>query len=129
MIGVLIAAHGSREKSTEQTLEALAEKVCRISGISKLEIAFMQFSARTIPAGLDKLTAQGCTEIVLIPYFLFDGVHIRQDIPELIEGYKTEHPGVSIRLGHTLGEDDRLAQILAEQALAAFALQAGEEAQ
>lgn len=115
MKGILIAAHGSREKTTERTLEVLAGKVRKLSGVGLLEIAFMQFSARTIPAGLDALMERGCTEIVLIPYFLFDGVHIREDIPELIREYTAAHPGVSIRLGHTLGADDRLAQILAEQ--------------
>lgn len=126
MKGILIAAHGSREKDTEGTLEVLAEKVRRISGIGTLEIAFMQFSPRTIPAGLDALRAKGCTEVLLIPYFLFDGVHIREDIPQLISGYMAANPGVHIRLGHTLGVDDRLAQLLAEQATAAFA--DGEEA-
>lgn len=120
MKGILILAHGSRRRETEDTLSALARKVREMTGVEALETAFLQFSDTTLWAGLDKLCARGCTEIVLIPYFLFDGVHIREDIPAEIEQYVKAHEAVSVRMGRTLGADDRLAQIVADQVKEAF---------
>lgn len=126
MKGILLAAHGSRAKTTEQTLEVLAEKVRDMTGVENMEIGFMEFSDRTIPSGLDRLRERGCTDVVVVPYFLFEGVHIREDIPELLRAYAMAHPDMRIRLGRTLGVDDRLAGIVSEQVQEVFAGKTGE---
>ena len=69
----------------------------------------------------DRLRERGCTDVVVIPYFLFEGVHICKDIPEVIRAYAAEHPEIRIRLGRTLGVDDRLAVIVSEQVQEVFA--------
>lgn len=115
MKGFLLAAHGSRATSTERTLEVLAERVRALTGEDRIEIGFMEFSSRTIPGGLDALRARGCTDITVIPYFLFDGIHIREDIPFLLEAYRNQWPDLRIDMGRTIGTDDRMAQLLAEQ--------------
>ncbi len=117
MKGIIILAHGSRRTSTEKTLvqiiDLLKVKMCDY----KIEYAFMEFSKKTIPLGLDALVAQGITEIVAVPYFLFDGVHIHEDIPEELAKYTENHPEVHISLGKTLGADPRLADILTDRVL------------
>jgi len=79
------------------------------------EIAYMEFSERSIPAGLDALIAQGVDDIAVVPYFLFDGVHIREDIPRMIEEYKSAHPKITFKMGNPLGADRRLAAILTDR--------------
>ncbi|MFQ9617091.1 MAG: sirohydrochlorin chelatase, partial [Clostridium butyricum] len=51
----------------------------------------------------------------VVPYFLFSGVHIREDIPKEIEEYIADKPGIKISMGNTLGEDPRLADVLADR--------------
>ena len=43
-------------------------------------------------------------------------MHIRRDIPEMLAGFATEHPGVAFRFGRPLGADARVADILLERA-------------
>lgn len=115
MTGILILAHGSRQKDTERTLEALVQKVGELTGVTNIDFAFLQFSENLLAAGLDRLVKKGCNNIHVIPYFLFDGVHVREDIPAALAEYHRANPGVRLHLGKTLGTDERLAAILADQ--------------
>ena len=65
----------------------------------------------------DHLTEKGVTHIKVVPYFLFEGIHIRQDIPEEIEKILKDYPGVTVEMGKTLGVDERLADILVDRIL------------
>jgi len=50
------------------------------------------------------------------PCFLFEGMHIRRDVPKMLAGFKAAHPEVAFRFGRPLGADARIAEILAERA-------------
>lgn len=115
MKGILILAHGSREKSTEETLAEIMELLKEELKDCLIETAYLQFSGNNLEAGLDRLAAQGAKDIKVVPYFLFDGIHIREDIPGEIEAYLDSHKDMKITLGRTLGADRRLALILADR--------------
>jgi sirohydrochlorin ferrochelatase len=117
MKAILILAHGSRENGTEATLEEIVGYVREsIAGIEIVE-AYMQFRDRSLALALEDLASRGFGEILVIPYFLFDGVHIREDVPSEIEAFCSKHPLVSVRLGKTLGADRRLADVVRDRAL------------
>lgn len=115
MTGVLILAHGSRAKETEETLEKIVAMVRDIVGSEHITSSFLQFSDSNLHKGLRELVARGVNDIKVIPYFLFEGVHIKEDIPKEIDDFLTEYPTVHITLGRTLGVESRLAQILADR--------------
>lgn len=115
MKGVLILAHGSRRKETEQTLMEVAVMAKAQLPEVLLEVAYMEFGSKTIPDGLAALLAQGAAEIAVVPYFLFDGIHIREDIPQELERFRSAHPEAAITMGRPLGVDRRLADVLADR--------------
>jgi len=112
MKGVLIVGHGSRQKSTEQILEAVVEKAMLSLPETLYEIAYMEFGKQDIPAGLRALLERGADEIAVVPYFLYDGMHIRKDIPEALFEFKASHENVKITMGRPFGFDERLAAVL-----------------
>lgn len=116
MNGILIIAHGSREKQTEETFMRVVE-MARKKVNQPLVTAYMEFSPKSIEAGLDELVSKGAKSIKVVPYFLFSGVHIREDIPNEINEYLKKHNGITIKMGNTLGVDERLADLLADRIL------------
>lgn len=116
MNGVLVIAHGSREKQTEETFNAVVN-MAKEKVNQPIEIAYMEFSDQNIEAGLNKLVAQGVTNVKAVPYFLFSGIHIRQDIPEEIEKFTIKNSGITVTLADTLGADPRIADVLADRIL------------
>jgi sirohydrochlorin ferrochelatase len=115
MKSVLVVAHGSRAKGTEAVLEAVLAMVKAKMPNAIIEGAFMEFSERTLEKGVSALAAQGATEIKIVPYFLFTGVHLQEDIPQMGAACAASFPGVKITMGEPLGVDERLADILVDR--------------
>ena len=66
------------------------------------------------------LHADGIRRVVVVPYFLHHGVHLREDVPGLLEAARTRLPGMSVELGPHLGFDEAIVDLLerrVEQAL------------
>ena len=115
MKGVLIVGHGSRQKSTEQILEAVVEKARLSLPETPFEVAYMEFGEQDIPKGLSALACRGADEIAVVPYFLYDGMHIRKDIPEALDEFKAANKDIKITMGRPFGFDERLASILTDR--------------
>ena len=115
MRGILVIAHGSRAKETEEALEAVLDMVKRKAPETVLELAFMEFSERTFEKGIAALAEKGVTEIKVIPYFLFLGIHLKEDIPEMAARCAAGYPGIKISMGRPLGVDSRLADIVVDR--------------
>lgn len=115
MQGILVLAHGSRAKETEQTLESIVGMVREKLPEYVIKAAFMEFGSPNIAAGLSALMDMGCTEVAVMPYFLFNGIHIKEDIPQEIAAFTAKHPALNVKLGRTLGTDARLADLLADR--------------
>jgi len=115
MKGVLVIAHGSRAKETEATLDTILAAVKKRIPETIIESAFMEFSDRTVEKGVAALAAKGVTEIKVVPYFLFMGIHLKEDIPEMVRSCAAKYPGMNITMGRPLGDDPRLADILLDR--------------
>ena len=115
MKGVLVIAHGSRAKETEIALETILSMVKLKLPETVIELAFMDFSERTIEKGIAVLASRGITEIKIVPYFLFMGIHLKEDIPRIAAQYAADFPELNITMGEPLGIDERLADILVDR--------------
>ncbi len=115
MVGILLLAHGSREGDTEITMSKITEYVKEGLNIEMIDEAYLQFRDKNLEKGLLSLIDKGADDIKIIPYFLFEGVHIKEDIPAEIEEFKQHHPGIKITMGSTLGADKRLADIICDR--------------
>lgn len=115
MQGILVVAHGSRVVETEETLVSLLNIVREKMPDCRIEHAFMEFSERTLEKGIAALVSQNVTEIKVVPYFLFMGVHLREDIPTMIRECMASHPEINVTMGAPLGDDPRLADILIDR--------------
>lgn len=113
--GILIIAHGSRAKQTIDTMETIFDYVRKQFPGLPMQLAYMEFCDINLETGLDLLKEQGVNDITVVPYFLFEGMHIRKDIPEEIGKYMEDNPGIRIRMGNILGADTRIGDVLADR--------------
>jgi sirohydrochlorin ferrochelatase len=115
MKGVLVIAHGSRARESESSLdEVLAMVREKMPGVL-IECSFMEFSDRTFAKGVKSLIDKGVDEIRIVPFFLFMGVHMKEDIPALAHECAKEYESVAITMAEPLGADMRLADILVDR--------------
>jgi sirohydrochlorin ferrochelatase len=112
---LLIMAHGSRITEANDAAREIAGMVREMTGYDIVEVAFRELHPPDIQEGIDACVAQGAERILLIPYFLFVGAHVRQDLPqELTEGM-LRHPGVEMVMGPHLGVHRKLAEVVVER--------------
>jgi sirohydrochlorin ferrochelatase len=112
---LIVLGHGSRNPAATAQFMELVEQL-RSRRDEPVLPAFMELAEPGLDAAVAEAVAGGATEIVVQPCFLFDGMHIRRDIPEMLSGFAARHPDVAFRYGRPFGADPRLAEILIERA-------------
>jgi sirohydrochlorin ferrochelatase len=115
-IGRLLVDHGSRRAASNLQLEDMAARVAARRPGLPVAAVHMEIAPPCINDGVDRLVAQGATEIVALLYFLSDGRHSQEDVPHLLAEAVARHPGVTGRCGAALGPHDKLADLLLERA-------------
>ncbi len=117
---VLVVGHGSRLDFNRETVYYHAKNLQDL-GYSMIEVGFNEKCEPTIEDAMGKLLDSGADVVYVVPVFIASGIHITRDIPAkigLAAGERTcviEHQGrsVTVRYCDSLGQDDRVAQIMA----------------
>lgn len=115
MLGLLLIDHGSRRAESNQQLEDMAERVRRLRPTATVVAAHMEIATPDLASAFTTLVKAGATHIVILPYFLSDGRHLSQDIPQLAAAAALLHPGITYAIGGALGPHDALAALLLER--------------
>lgn len=116
---VLLVGHGSRLGEANEALVKLAGLVARKRPDSVVVWGFLQFAKPDLPDALEKLDGDGVEEVTVVPVFLYEGVHIREDIPEILSQEADKRPHMRLVLAPVLGIDERMAEIIWERVDAA----------
>lgn len=108
----ILIAHGSRRPESATEHAALCAAVAEAAGTPVVP-AYLELSEPSIPAAVDQAVGAGATEVVLLPYFLHPGNHVREDLPRIAQECRDAHPGVAVGLRTHVGADPRLVGLLA----------------
>jgi sirohydrochlorin ferrochelatase len=116
MKALLLVAHGSRREGSNEEVRALARAMATRAdhGFQKIETAFLEIAAPSIPDGLRALIASGAEQITVVPYFLSAGRHVVEDIPSEVQKVVAEHPDVPIHVAPYLGTSSVMPELLVE---------------
>ena len=112
---ILLMAHGSRIPEANDAAREIAQRVKKMTEFDIVEASFREQHLPNIQQGIDSCVAQGAQRILLVPYFLYMGAHVLEDLPEELEQAKKRHPGVEMVLGKHLGAHQKLAEIVVER--------------
>ena len=112
---VLLVGHGSAHAEVKTAFCALAEMVRSLETGQLVEVAFLSHGEPDIADGIDRCVAQGARRIVLCPYFLFAGSHVRSDLPAAMDAARCRHPQVELLLAEPLGVHRKLAEVVCER--------------
>ena len=112
---VVLLGHGSRVSPANAPLAEIAEMVSQGLGGCKTVTAFLQLAEPLLGPVIGQLVEEGAKNIVVMPFFLFPGAHVREDIPEELERLAQQYPDVTITLAAHLGVHPLLAQVAVER--------------
>jgi sirohydrochlorin ferrochelatase len=88
----------------------------RTRGWAIVEASYLELSEPNIAAGGARCVEQGASRVILVPYFLSAGVHVRRDLSEARAKLAERFPTVDVRLAEPLGRHPLLLEVVAERA-------------
>jgi sirohydrochlorin ferrochelatase len=117
---ILLMAHGSRIPEANSAVNEIAGMVKQFAGYDIVEVSFRENHSPNIQEGIDTCVAKGAERILLVPYFLYLGAHVLEDLPKELEEARQRHPNVEMAMGKHLGVHKRLAKLVVDRIEEAF---------
>jgi sirohydrochlorin ferrochelatase len=111
---LLLIAHGSRQEEANADLLHVATQL-RERGADIVEASFLELAEPEIEEGGVRCVAQGAERVILVPYFLSAGVHVRRDLAEARARLASRFPAVEFRLAEPLGRHPLLMEVVADR--------------
>jgi sirohydrochlorin cobaltochelatase len=102
MTGLIVFAHGSPVESANTPVHALTAEVAARGGFSHFEAAFLDCAEPDLAEAVRRLAGKGCGRILIVPYFLTLGMHLRRDLPGIVDGLRNIYPGVALDVASPL---------------------------
>ncbi len=112
---ILLMAHGSRIPEANDAVHDIAAMVKKMTGYDIVEVSFREQHLPNIQQGIDNCVAKGAERVLLVPYFLFIGAHVQEDLPEEMAQARQRHPQVEFAMGRHLGVHRKLAEVVVER--------------
>ncbi|MGW7361564.1 sirohydrochlorin chelatase [Streptomyces sp. NPDC054802] len=97
---LLVIAHGSRDPRHAATVDALVRRVRAMRPGLRVETAFLDFNAPSVPRVLDRLAADGVRDVVALPLLLTRAFHAKADVPAVL---RQAPPTLRVRRAAVLG--------------------------
>lgn len=117
MHAIILFAHGSRDPLWHKPIQAVAERIVKRSPATVVRCAYLELTEPDLMHVTNDLVELGVTSLSVVPMFLGVGRHAREDLPELIQTLKAQHPSIQIICQPAVGEQAKLLDLLAEIAL------------
>ncbi|MFN4261861.1 MAG: sirohydrochlorin chelatase [Gemmataceae bacterium] len=115
-LALLLIAHGSRQAEANDDLHYVVEQLRQRGRYDIVEASFLELAEPDIDEGGRRCVAQGARCVILLPYFLSAGVHVRRDLTAARQRLAERHPCVLFRLAEPLGRHPRLLDVVVERA-------------
>lgn len=109
---VLLVGHGSRRIEANDALVKLRDLVEWKRPGAKIVYGFLQFAKPDLRESLSRLDDEGVEEVTILPVFLYEGIHIHEDIPAILAEEAEKRPHLRLVLAPVLGIDERMAEIV-----------------
>lgn len=109
MEAVLIVGYGNRGEKAERDFRAVVQLVHKRSNF------FVKGTTlKNISIAMENLLTEipSLKVIKVVPLFLFEGIHIKRDLPTLLNRERLKYPSLEIRMGKPIGDHPLLADIL-----------------
>jgi sirohydrochlorin ferrochelatase len=112
---IIVFAHGSRVEDANGGVRELARQVQQAGGFHYVRAAFLEMAQPDLATAIAEAVSAGQRRVIIIPYFLTMGVHLRRDLPELIARERGRYPGVEIHASEPLEGHPQLSSIILER--------------
>jgi sirohydrochlorin cobaltochelatase len=110
--GIVLFAHGSRDPEWSRPFEQIALSLKKQLPAVAVAMAFLEHGA-SLDEAVAALAAKGALSIRIVPVFLGQGGHVKEDLPRLVAGAQRAFAGVNLALEKAIGEEPKIIEAIA----------------
>jgi sirohydrochlorin ferrochelatase len=109
---IILFAHGSAVEEANQGVRELAHRIQDEGDYAYVRASFLGPGKPELGPAIAEAVESGFHRIVVIPFFLTLGIHLRRDLPRLVAAEKRRHPGLKIEVGRSLEDHPEMASLI-----------------
>jgi sirohydrochlorin cobaltochelatase len=117
---LVLFAHGARAASWAAPFERLHDLTQARTPDVRVALAFLELMTPRLPELVAELSAEGVSEITVVPVFLGQGGHVLRDLPLMVEQLRIEYPQVAITVVEAAGENAAVLNALSDYCVGAL---------
>ncbi len=114
---ILLFAHGARDPGWAEPFRRIAARLKAAQPGLRVELAFLELMEPRLAEAVAALSGEGIGLITLVPLFLAQGGHLKEDLPRLLDDIRRQHPSVRIDVTAAIGDVESLTNAIADWAL------------
>lgn len=103
---LILFGHGARDPEWAVPIRKLQRRVAQQRPDLTVEVAFLELAEPLLPEAIEKLASSQYTRIAIVPVFLAQGGHLKNDVPRLLGELRERFPGITLELWPALGDAD-----------------------
>ena len=117
MKALIILAHGSRRKQSNEEIEKLTIQIRALvkKKFDIVDYAFLEVAKPSLTNSIENLVSNNASDITVFPYFLNSGVHIKNDIPDIVKKANEKYPKCKFKLSSHIGAYKKMPEIIIKQ--------------
>lgn len=114
---IILFAHGARDPEWAAPFRIIREQLQAARPGVQVALAFQDFMAPTLEAAVAQSAAQGAKRVVLVPLFMAQGGHLKQDLPVLVGRIRAQHPQLDLRVLSAIGDTPEILRAITDWVL------------
>ncbi|MBU3632910.1 MULTISPECIES: sirohydrochlorin chelatase [unclassified Polynucleobacter] len=112
MKAIILFGHGARDPRWREPFDRLATLWSAQHAGTPVELAFLEMMQPSLDEAVAALSAQGATQITVVPVFFGQGGHLRNDFPVLLDSCREKFPQITLSTTPAVGEDLAVLQAI-----------------
>jgi sirohydrochlorin ferrochelatase len=116
MTGIAIFAHGSSVETANEAVRQFTAGLARYGQFDLIETSFLELGQPDLPEAVRRLVERGATDVAIVPYFLTLGIHLKRDLPRIVNDLRNIHKGVRFNIAEPMDGHPALLEVLLDRA-------------
>jgi sirohydrochlorin cobaltochelatase len=114
---IILFAHGARDPDWAAPFNIIKQQLQAVRPQLQVELAFQDFMSPTLAEAAAQLAARGAKRVVLVPLFMAQGGHLKQDLPRMVGKIREQQPQLELQVMPAIGDSPEILQAITDWVL------------
>jgi sirohydrochlorin cobaltochelatase len=114
---IVLFAHGARDPDWAAPFGIIKQQLQAARPEVQVELAFQDFMTPKLDDAMAQCAARGAERVVLVPLFMAQGGHLKQDLPLLVGKIRQQYPQLDLQVMPAIGDAPEILRAISDWVL------------